>query len=320
MPGLRLGSQPAEPLFSAAFIIRHQMGAGASVPDVIDEATAKGLAGEQWNQELFDAQKDADGKITKAQFEEQRAAAAPADSATAEGTTVPINAAATDDPADTNGGTPDDTKNEAKNAPGNADAAPTEESAEGSDADAAKMADEGKPEDEEEHDEDEDEEIRKKTENREETEDEKDARLWEEFERDTPGIHTHQFLVVHNNRTQQFLVAHAVLTFSAPYHLSLFPGLNEHAMLAKRKQFERQSQQLIDTEKEMVRTKDFNSYTTHNNLKRNTEHADLVTEEEIERLNEVCVHALDDADAAFVIYCEHQYSLPVLIADIYIVR
>ena len=102
--------------------------------------------------------------------------------------------------------------------------------------------------------------------------------------------------------------------------LSIAGFYNEHAMLAKRKQFERQSQQLIDTEKEMVRTKDFNSYTTHNNLKRNTEHADLVTEEEIERLNEVCVHALDDADAAFVIYCEHQYSLPVLIADIYIVR
>ena len=48
------------------------MGAAASVPDVIDEATAKGLAGEQWNQELFDAQKDADGKITQAQFEESR--------------------------------------------------------------------------------------------------------------------------------------------------------------------------------------------------------------------------------------------------------
>jgi hypothetical protein len=50
------------------------MGAGTSVPDVLDEAAAKELAGEYWSQELFDSQKDSDGKVTKAQFEEQRAA------------------------------------------------------------------------------------------------------------------------------------------------------------------------------------------------------------------------------------------------------
>jgi hypothetical protein len=55
------------------------MGAGASVPDLLDEAAAKELAGGHWNQELFDAQKDEGGKITKAQFEEQRAAIKPAD-------------------------------------------------------------------------------------------------------------------------------------------------------------------------------------------------------------------------------------------------
>ena len=49
------------------------MGSGASVPDVLDEAKAKELAGDKWNQEAFDAKKDADGNITKAQFEEQAA-------------------------------------------------------------------------------------------------------------------------------------------------------------------------------------------------------------------------------------------------------
>jgi hypothetical protein len=63
------------------------MGTGASVPDVLeatasnvlDGATAKELVGEQWNQELFDAQKDADGKIKDAEFEELRPAEAPGD-------------------------------------------------------------------------------------------------------------------------------------------------------------------------------------------------------------------------------------------------
>jgi Ca2+-binding EF-hand superfamily protein len=58
-------------------------------------------------------------------------------------------------------------------------------------------------------------------------------------------------------------------------------------MEARRKQFERQEEDLLKLEKEMVRTKDFNSYTTHNNVKRNTEHADLITPEEVARLKEV---------------------------------
>ena len=33
------------------------MGSGASVPDVLDEAKAKELAGDKWNQEAFDAKK-----------------------------------------------------------------------------------------------------------------------------------------------------------------------------------------------------------------------------------------------------------------------
>jgi hypothetical protein len=49
------------------------MGAATSVPDVLDEAQAKELSGDRWSQEVFNANKDGDGKITKAQFEEQRA-------------------------------------------------------------------------------------------------------------------------------------------------------------------------------------------------------------------------------------------------------
>jgi hypothetical protein len=50
------------------------MGAGASVPDVLDEATAKDISGDAFNQALFDSTKDADGNITRVQFEEHRQA------------------------------------------------------------------------------------------------------------------------------------------------------------------------------------------------------------------------------------------------------
>ena len=46
------------------------MGAGASVPAVLDEAQAKKLAGNNWCQEAFDEMKDFEGKITKGAFDE----------------------------------------------------------------------------------------------------------------------------------------------------------------------------------------------------------------------------------------------------------
>lgn len=44
------------------------MGAGASIPDQIDESTAKSLAGDKFNQAKFDELKSDDGCITKEQF------------------------------------------------------------------------------------------------------------------------------------------------------------------------------------------------------------------------------------------------------------
>ena len=49
--------------------LHNAMGAGGSVPDALDEAQAKELAGNRWDQRAFDARKGADGKITKAQLE-----------------------------------------------------------------------------------------------------------------------------------------------------------------------------------------------------------------------------------------------------------
>jgi len=62
------------------------MGAGASVPDKLDEATCKTIAGDKFDQAKFDESKDADGNITKEQlmaFAPAEEAAAPAEEATA---------------------------------------------------------------------------------------------------------------------------------------------------------------------------------------------------------------------------------------------
>ena len=84
-----------------------------------------------------------------------------------------------------------------------------------------------------------------------ETEEERDARLWEEFEKETGG-------------------------------------LDERALVAKRQQFEKQQQNLIDQERDRYHTKAYNTYTTHNNLNRNREvHSEVISEQEAARLKEV---------------------------------
>ena len=44
------------------------MGAGASVPDVIDEAAAKSLCGDKWTQEAWDKLRGDGETVTKEQF------------------------------------------------------------------------------------------------------------------------------------------------------------------------------------------------------------------------------------------------------------
>lgn len=78
------------------------MGAGASsIPDLVDEATAKTLAGDKYDQAKFDELKNAEGFITKDQFtalipDEAPAAAAeaaPAEAAPAAAEVAPAAAA-----------------------------------------------------------------------------------------------------------------------------------------------------------------------------------------------------------------------------------
>jgi hypothetical protein len=147
------------------------MGAGASIPEHLDLETAKTLAGDRFDEEKFNALA-VDGKITRQQLEE---AAASVDTVAAEGSTEGTNEMSV----------PGKNKEDAQAA---SEPSPAEDAAKAVEAAETNAKEEENPEDVEEHDE-EDALIKGKdtgTEN--ETEAAKDARLWEEFEKNTPGL------------------------------------------------------------------------------------------------------------------------------------